>query len=119
MCSSSVYASGIRNKKRNRTLIESGVEPGFGCKRVWHYARPGPLPGFGPGFGVPGVKPGFVVPGFADPGLVEAGFVEPGFVEPGFVEPGVVGFGFVVPGAVGIVFGVVPGVVLSGVVVGG
>jgi hypothetical protein len=55
-----------------------------------------------------GVLPGFGVPGF-DPG-----FVEPGLVEPGFVEPGVAD-----PGAVGLVFGVVPGVVLFGDVVGG
>jgi GLTT repeat (6 copies) len=81
------------------------------------YARPGPV-GELPGFGVPGFDPGLDMPGFEPglgvPGLVEPGLVEPGLLEPGFVEPGLVD-----PGAVGLAFGVVPGVVLFGDVVGG
>lgn len=67
-----------------------------------------------PGFGVPGFDPGLVVPGLVEPGLVEPGLVVPGFVEFGFVDPGLAD-----PGAVGLAFGVVPGVVLFGDVVGG
>jgi hypothetical protein len=89
------------------------------------YARPGPLgfvlPGFEPGFVVPGfdgfVDPGFGFPGFA-PGFVLPGF-DPGVELPGLVESGLFDPGLAVPGAVGVVLGVVPGVVPFGAVVGG
>jgi hypothetical protein len=77
------------------------------------YARPGPLGG-----GVLlGLDPGFEVPGL-DPGFVEPGLFESGLFGFGLFDPGVVELGLPVPGVVGVVFGVVPGVVLSGVVGG-
>jgi hypothetical protein len=81
-------------------------------------------PGFGvfglaPGFGLFGVAFGFGLFGF-EFGLALFGFAF-GFGVPGFVEPEVFGDapGFDCDPGVGLVFGVVPGVVLFGFVVGG